>query len=130
MFPTSFDQGARFILPRVTGKCNVRARPPMRNLPRSSKDFFSNHASYRLQKEFVQLTMRISLHWRKKRGDTTFRSIDLAETDTHTHTPSTSISYIDMCVCPYACIYSVYVQVYMHVHVHNVCMYMHYRMHM
>ena len=53
---------------------------------------FSNHASYRLEKQFVQLARRMSLHRRKKRGNTMFRSRDLAWTDrqihtqTHTHT--------------------------------------------
>ena len=38
---TASKQWARFILPWVTGKCNVHARVPTRNLPKSSKHFSS-----------------------------------------------------------------------------------------
>ena len=39
--PMAFKRWERFIPPRATGKCNVRARPPTRNLPNSSEDFSS-----------------------------------------------------------------------------------------
>ena len=40
-----FQRWARFILPRVTGKCTVRARAPTRNLSKSSKHFSSRTTS-------------------------------------------------------------------------------------
>ena len=55
--------------------------------------FLGPRVVYRLEKQFMQLARRIPLRWRKERGDTTFRSRDLAgdrhtQTHTQTHTHS------------------------------------------
>ena len=60
------------------------------------KPFLPNGALYRLEKQFVDLARQSSSRRCKKRGDATFRSLDLAwdrQTDrqTHTHKHSTSI---------------------------------------
>ena len=93
--PTAFKQWVRFILPRVTGKCNVHARAPTRNLPKSSKGFSSRTTRHIGSKSSLCNSSGESLYPGER--NTAIRhsvpEILRGRTDRHTH--STSINYID-----------------------------------
>ena len=93
--PTAFKRWARFILPRVTGKCNVRARTPMCNLPKSSKCFSSRTTSRIGSKSSLCNSPGESLYVSERSAviRCSVPEISRGRRDTHTH--STSIKYID-----------------------------------
>ena len=89
--PTAFNPWARFILPRVTGKCNMRAWAPMCNLSKSSKHFPSWTTRRIGLKSSVCNSPGGSLY-ASERSTAIWRSVPEISwgTDTHTHTHTVS----------------------------------------
>ena len=98
--PTGFKRWTRFILPRVNGKCNVRAWAPMRNLSKSSQHFSSRTMRHIGSKSSLCNSPGGSLY-AGKRSPVIRRFVPEIlwgtdrQTHTHTRTHSTSINIRD-----------------------------------